>query len=63
MLSLKDKYDFRFLNFLMIGFSNSFPNYWIDIILFLIADLSRVAKVSDRARVTASSEDFLSKNS
>ena len=40
---------------------NSSANYWFEIISLLIADLSHVAVISERALVTVSTEDFLSK--
>ena len=42
---------------------NSFADCWFDIISLLIADISRVAKASERARIKAPSEDLLFKNS
>ena len=53
MLSLKEEYTLRFLNFLLVALCNSTANCWFDIISLLIADLP--------ACVTARSDDFLSK--
>ena len=61
ILSIKDECTFPFSNFLIIGLCNSSANSLFEIFSFLIAlpeaDLSRVAKVSDRE----SKADFLSK--
>ena len=47
ILSLKDYYNLRLLNFLIIDLCNSATNCWFDIFSFLIAALPCVAKVSD----------------
>ena len=65
-MSIKDEYTFRFSIFLIIGLRNASADCWFEIILFSIADLSCVSKVSECARVTAplelvTPEDFLSK--
>ena len=60
ILYLNDEYAFRFLvYFQIIGLCNFFANCWFDIISLLLADLCRVAKISNRARVTAPPEDFI----
>ena len=62
ILPIKGDCTFLFLNFLITGLCNFFPNPLLEIFSFLIvlpeSDLSRVAKVSDHA----SKADFLSKN-
>ena len=55
-------FTFSFPNFLIIGLRNYPANCLFDIISLLIADFSGVTKISDRVRVTASPEDFLSRN-
>ena len=61
ILSLKGDHTSRFSNFLIISLWNSSANFWFDIISILVSDISRVAKVSVRAHVTAPLEDFLLK--
>ena len=39
ILSLKEKCTFRFSNFLIIGVSNPYANFWFEIISLLLADL------------------------
>ena len=63
ILSIKGECTFLFSNFLIIGFCNSSVSYLLEIVLFLIADLFRVVRVSDRASVAAPPEVFLTKNS
>ena len=59
ILSIKVECTFLFLNFLIIGLCNSSANSLFEIFSFLIADLFRVAKVSDRASVAAQPKIFL----
>ena len=49
ILCIKDNYTFRFLNFLIIGLSNSSANCLFSI----IANLSPIARVSDDAQATS----------
>ena len=53
ILSIKDYCTFLLLKFQIIGLCNSSSNSLVKLISFLIADLFRVAKVSDRANVAA----------
>ena len=62
MLSIKDECSFHFSIFLIIGLCSCSANSLLCIISFLIADLFRVAKVSDRASVADPPDPFLSKN-
>ena len=59
---MKDECNFILLNFLIIGLCNSFANSLLGIFSFLIADLFRVAKVSDLASVSAPSDVSYQKN-
>ena len=59
ILSIKVECTFLFLNFLIIGLRNSSANSLFEIFSFLIADLFRVVKVSDRASVAAQPKIFL----
>ena len=61
ILPIKDYCNFSFSNVVIIGLCNLSVNCWFGIFSLLTADLSLAAKVSDRARVTALPEEFLSK--
>ena len=61
ILFLNDEYALRFSNLKICSLCNAIVDSWYDIISLLIANLSHVIKVSEYTRVTALSEDLLSK--
>ena len=58
ILSINDDCTFLFLNFLIIGLCNSSANSLFEMFSFLIVELFREAKVSDRASVASPLEVF-----
>ena len=48
LLSLKNEYTLRFLNFVILGLCNTPANCWSDKFSFLMVDLSCIDEVSDR---------------
>ena len=64
ILSVKNEFIFRFLNFLITVLFSSSANWWFKVILFSIAELfciSRVSGISYQSRGTAPPEKYLSK--
>lgn len=64
ILSVKNAFIFRFLNFLITVLFSSSANWWFKLKLFSIAELfciSRVSGISYQSRGTAPPEKYLSK--